>query len=133
MGGHSSGLFKTMGGKSASRALAGARRFSDNVDQLKAKFPLSSVGYFGKRGTGARVIVTDNPALAAWDFAHLASGGASHLQTIPGRGYVWVMRDGTRISYRFYSSSDGSPVVELAPPDNSAIKKQKIHFVRGGK
>lgn len=44
------------------------------------------------------------------------------------------MKDGTILSYREVSSSDGSPAVEInirQSDDHSDIKYQKIHFVKG--
>lgn len=51
-----------------------------------------------------------------------------------GKGVYCKMRDGTIISYREISSSDGSPAVEInikQSTDHADIKYQKIHFVKG--
>ncbi len=42
------------------------------------------------------------------------------------------MRDGTIITYRRYSNSDGTPVVELSLVGAPGVKNQKIHFVKKG-
>ena len=44
------------------------------------------------------------------------------------------MKDGTIVSYREVSSSDGSPAVEInirKSDEHGDIKYQKIHFVKG--
>ena len=51
-----------------------------------------------------------------------------------GKGVYTKMKDGTILSYREVSSSDGTPAVEInvkESNDHGGIKYQKIHFVKG--
>ena len=51
-----------------------------------------------------------------------------------GKGVYTKMKDGSILSYREVSSSDGSPAVEInikQSTDHGDIKYQKIHFVKG--
>lgn len=52
-----------------------------------------------------------------------------------GKGKVTKMRDGSIISYRPISSSDGSPAIDInirKSRNSGGIKQQKIHFVKKG-
>lgn len=51
-----------------------------------------------------------------------------------GKGNYTKMKDGSILSYREVSSSDGSPAVEInikKSIDHGGIKNRKIHFVKG--
>ena len=51
-----------------------------------------------------------------------------------GKGHYTKMKDGSILSYREVSSSDGTPAVEInikKSTDHGGIKYQKIHFVKG--
>ena len=53
-----------------------------------------------------------------------------------GKGYQTALKDGTIISFRAISSSDGTPVVEINIRKSNThgdVKRQKIHFVKGCK
>ena len=48
-----------------------------------------------------------------------------------GKGYITELKDGTIISYREVTSTEGSPAVEInikKSTDTGGVKKQKIHF-----
>ena len=50
-----------------------------------------------------------------------------------GKGKLVKMKDGSIVSHREISTSDGSPAVEInitRSEDSGGIKKQKIHFVK---
>lgn len=120
-------------GSGSSLAIVSGRTFSDNLAALKNDYPLNSSGYFGTKGKGrskTRNIEASNPLKAAWDFAHLASFNPMKTVTIVGKGLRWTMRDGSVVSLRYYSSSDGSPAVELNVHNVPGVKSQKIHFVK---
>ena len=53
------------------------------------------------------------------------------MKIIEGKGYVAKLRDGTTITYRKTSTSDGTPVVELTIKGLKRVKDQKIHFIKG--
>lgn len=138
MGGHScGGLFKgTSGEKSTSTALALGNAFRENLQDVMALVPLSKEGYFGipskrKGSKGVRIVECSDPAKNAFEFQRFAGRNSVSIRTIPGKGHIMTMRDGTIIKYRmFSSSSDGSPVVELEISGLKRVKSQKIHFVK---
>ena len=116
-------------------ALRGGGALSENVLDLKLKFPVNSKGLFGRRGQGrghTRNIDSNNPARTAAEFAGTASRSAVSSIPIEGKGMMYRMRDGSVISHR-YTSRDGSPVVELRIKNTSGIRSQKIHFTKKGK
>lgn len=48
-----------------------------------------------------------------------------------GKGFITELKDGTIISYREITSTEGSPAVEInikKSTDTGGVKKQKIHF-----
>lgn len=109
---------------------------TENLGSLTAKYDYSN-GYFGEQGKGrsfVRNISSDDPANTAKDFYDTAAHGGIEGAMYNGKGYVTKMKDGTILSYREVSSSDGSPAVEInirQSDDNGDIKYQKIHFVKG--
>lgn len=125
------------GGGTLITALRGGHRLDDNAVELKAKFPVTAKGYFGKPGQGrkhTRNIESDNPARTAAEFAGLASRCPVSAIAIEGKGMMYRMRDGSVVSHRYTSySKDRSPVVELKVKNASGIKSQKIHFIKKGK
>lgn len=105
----------------------------ENVDRLLAGYERTKEGYFGVKGKGAkgrvRNIECDNPGRTASEFAHAAAFNPVVSKSIAGKGFVWVMRDGGIVTYRWTSTSDGTPVVELSCSGLPAVANQKIHFV----
>ena len=110
---------------------------SENVGTLKENYKFSN-GYFGDPGQGrtfTRNVASDDPAAAAKDFFDKAAYGGIVSQMKNGKGETVKMKDGTIISYREVSKSDGTPAVEINisnSNDPAGIKKQKIHFVKEG-
>ena len=109
---------------------------TENLGSLTAKYDYSN-GYFGEQGKGrsfVRNISSDDPANTAKDFYDTAAHGGIEGAMYNGKGYVTKMKDGTILSYREVSFSDGSPAVEInirQSDDHGDIKYQKIHFVKG--
>lgn len=109
---------------------------TENLGSLTAKYDYSN-GFFGEQGKGrsfVRNISSDDPASTAKDFYDTAAHGGIECAMDNGKGYVTKMKDGTILSYREVSSSDGSPTVEInirQSDDHGDIKYQKIHFVKG--
>lgn len=109
---------------------------TENLGSLTAKYDYSN-GFFGEQGKGrsfVRNISSDDPASTAKDFYDTAAHGGIEGAMDNGKGYVTKMKDGTILSYREVSSSDGSPTVEInirQSDDHGDIKYQKIHFVKG--
>lgn len=82
-------------------------------------------------GNNTRNIISSNPLKAANDFyAKIAKGGIE--KKINDNHRITRMSDGTIVSYRIKSVSDGTPVIEInirRSKNSSGVKNQKIHFV----
>ena len=81
-----------------------------------------------------RNIKSSNPAKSAKDFYDKVAHGGIEKQMSNGKGVYTKMKDGSILSYREVSASDGSPAVEInikQSNDHGEIKYQKIHFVKG--
>ena len=95
-----------------------------------------SNGYFGENspstGHRTRNIASGDNLKTATDFYNkIALGGKE--KTLSDNLRVTSMSDGSRISFRVKSVSDGTPVVEInITKSNSTggVKHQKIHFIR---
>ncbi len=109
---------------------------TENLPSLTSSYAYNN-GYFGDRGQGrdfVRNISSEDPVRTAQDFYDNASHGGIERQMENGNGLYTKMKDGTILSYREVSSSDGSPAVEInikKSTDSGGIKYQKIHFVKG--
>lgn len=110
---------------------------SQNVGALKETYSFRD-GYFGIKGQGrsfVRNIKSDDPVKTAKDFYDKAGYGGIEKSMSNGKGMTTKMADGTILSYRKVSTSDGSPAVEINihnSRDPAGLKYQKIHFVRIG-
>ena len=109
---------------------------SENLPELISKYKYSN-GYFGDSGKGrsfVRNIVSEDPIATSKDFYNKAARGGIEKEMSNGKGYYTKMKDGSILSYREKSSTDGSPVVEInikSSNEHGDIKYQKIHCVRG--
>lgn len=109
---------------------------SENLPSLASNYDYHN-GYFGDKGGGrdfVRNIKSDDPLATAKDFYDKAAHGGLEYEMDNGKGVYTKMRDGTILSFREVSSSDGSPAVEInikKSDDHGDIKYQKIHFVKG--
>lgn len=110
------------------------RSISDNLSSLSSSYDYHN-GYFGEKGQGrnfTRNIISDNPQETAKDFFDKAAYGGIAKDMGNGKGKLAKMKDGTIVSMRETSSSDGSPAVEINIKESSNhgdLKAQKIHFV----
>ena len=108
---------------------------SENIPNLAKDYPTSN-GYFGEKGQGrgfTRNIASDDPAMTAKDFFDKGAQGGVIQNMANGKGQTVKMADGTIISYREVSTSDGTPAVEIniqKSSDSGGIKGQKIHFIK---
>ncbi len=109
------------------------RSIGQNVLITSSKYQYQN-GYFGiKTGHHIRNIASDNPLITATDFYNkIAFGG---IETVLRNGALNITRmaDGTVITMRTISHSDGSPVVEMnisKSTHSGGVKQQKIHFVK---
>lgn len=111
------------------------REFTENIKSLTDIFPCVN-GFFGAKGKGrsfTRNIISKTPEAEALKFFNLAGNGGNISPFGDGKGTLSRMRDGTIISYRKVSTSDGTSVVEINLKQSDGIigeiKSQKIHFV----
>ena len=118
------------------------RTITENVSSLKNKFPVRN-GYFGTEGQGrsfTRNITSIDPKKTAKEFYDQATYGGIEEPVIEKKtgniiGKKTRLADGSVISWRENSKSDGTSVVEINIErsfDSGGIKKQKIHFIEGG-
>lgn len=102
---------------------------------MQSKYDYSN-GYFGKKGQGrsfTRNISSNDPISTAKSFYDKAAYGGIEYKMQNGKGIYTKMADGTVLSYRKISSSDGTSVVEMNIEKSNrsgGIKYQKIHFVK---
>ena len=106
------------------------------MPSLKSEYKYQN-GYFGDPGQGrdfVRNIKSDDPVKTAQDFYDKAAHGGIKKEMNNVKGVYTKIKDGSILSYREVSSSDGSPAVEInikQSTDHGDIKYQKIHFVKG--
>lgn len=112
---------------------------SHNINAIKSSYSINN-GYFGEQGDSSkgsvRHIESDDPLATATDFYDQLAHGGIEKKMPNGKGHVTKMEDGTIITMRPVSSSDGSPAVDINIKNSknpSGIKGQKIHFVKKGK
>lgn len=109
------------------------RNLMDNVPELKKHFNSTPEGYFGEEGshTSVRRISSGDPLATAKQFFEIASAGAVSTRYPKDGMTLCEMKDGSLVSMRIKSSSDGSPVVEVKIDKSieGQLKTQKIHFV----
>lgn len=126
-GGRGNGMFHGTKG-------SGKASFSNNLSSLTEDYSLSDSGYFGVKGkshnSAVRNISSSDPIATARDFYKKAAVGGTETQMSNGKGYITRFPDGSRVSIREKSSSDGTPVVEITITQSGSTKTQKIHFVK---
>ncbi len=118
------------------------RSIGENVATLKDNY-LFSDGYLGKKGASSsnshvRNITSADPNATAKNFYDKAAYGGIENDIYNKKtgaiiGHKTNLADGSIISWRSISSSDGSPVVEInieKSTSNGGVKQQKIHFVK---
>ena len=111
------------------------RSVGQNILPTASKYPYRN-GRFGvnspSTGNKTRNIASADPLGTAKDFYdRIAYGGVEKIYA-NGDRRITQMADGTIITWRRISSSDGSPVVEINISRSShtgGLKKQKLHFV----
>lgn len=113
------------------------RSIGQNIAITGAKYGYSG-GRFGDNsphGSNATRNITspDNLATAKDFYDKIAFGGKE--QKVNDNMRITRMHDGTVITMRVVSHSDGTPVVDInikGSKHTGGIKNQKIHFVQGG-
>ncbi len=103
--------------------------FADNVEALREHFGYpDDLDWSLKKGKKLTRVESDDPVAAATLFAGIASEGFVSEKTFEN-GYLRKMADGTIVSLRIVTSSEGSPAVDLNIVGESHIRK--IHFYKG--
>lgn len=111
------------------------RSIGQNVMTTSSKYTYSN-GRFGNNspstGNKTRNIASSDPVATGNDFYNkIAYGGIE--KTYGGNRKITQMSDGTIITYRKTSTSDGTPVVEINISNSNhtgGVKQQKIHFTK---
>jgi hypothetical protein len=107
---------------------------SENLGTLKTYYSYNK-GYFGVKGDGrifVRNISSTDPVGEAKKFYDKAAYGGIERKMVNGKGIYTKMSDGTILSFRKISSSDGTPAVEInirGSSEHGDLKYQKIHFI----
>ena len=107
----------------------------DNVSNT-AKYYKYENGYFGDKAKkeSIRHIYSNNIQSTAKDFYDKITYGGIEADIPNGNGMVTKLSDGTIVTWRNISSSDGSPAVDINikySKNSDGVKQQKIHFVKG--
>ena len=109
---------------------------SENLPNLTPRYTLTN-GYFGIRGDSTREkirhIESKDPIFTSNDFYNKLTHGATEKKMSNGKGTIAKLADGTIVSYRKVSSSDGTPAVDINiknSKESGGVKQQKIHFVK---
>ena len=112
------------------------RSIGQNVLITSSKYDYSK-GYFGENSKHGKdrtrnITAPDNLAAAKDFYDKIAFGGKE--QVIDDNMRITRMADGTVITMRKVSHSDGTPVVDInikPSTHTGGVKGQKIHFVQG--
>lgn len=111
------------------------RSVGQNIMIAKSKYGYSN-GYFGESspstGSRTRNIASEDPKTTAVDFYDKVAFGGIEKSYQDGKLKITRMADGTIITWRETSHSDGTSVVEINIDGSShtgGVKRQKIHFV----
>lgn len=111
------------------------RSIGQNVLRTSSKYQYSN-GYFGKNSpsTGSKtrnIVSRDNLATAKDFYNKIAFGGTEKIYD-NGNRRITQMSDGSIITWRKKSTSDGTSVVEINISNSThtgGVKRQKIHFI----
>ena len=110
------------------------RSIGQNILMAKSKYSYNN-GYFGENspstGSRTRNISSDDPKATAVDFYNKVAFGGKEESYKDGKLKITKMADGTIVTWRETSHSDGTSVVEINISESShtgGVKKQKIHF-----
>lgn len=110
------------------------RSIGQNILPASSKFPYHN-GRFGENspstGNHTRNIRSSDPLQTAQDFYDTIAYGGKESSYDNGARKITQMADGTIITWRKTSTSDGSPVVEInirGSNHTGGVKAQKIHF-----
>lgn len=110
------------------------REIGENISSLVQKYHYED-GMFGQRGsrTYFRVITAEDPLKEANYFYQQLSKGGVERSVKNGKVRISVMSDGSEVSIREVTSTEGSPAVEISirrSINPGGLKTQKIHFLK---
>jgi len=89
--------------------------YSQNLANTAQHFEMNEQGLFGKPGEGknVRLIESDNPMQSAMSFYSELSEGGLCSYTPNHHGVISILDDGKSVLFRPYSTTEGSPAVEI--------------------
>ena len=104
--------------------------YTSNAKKTAQYYETNKKGFFGKRSTGEKVwtIESDNPMETAMDFYSRISDGGVTDYLGNHHGITSFLGDKTRITFRPYPKTEGSPSVEIKLTYENL--RQKIHFIK---
>jgi hypothetical protein len=104
--------------------------YTSNAKKTTQYYETNKKGFFGKRSTGEKVwtIESDNPMETAMDFYSRISEGGRTGYLGNHHGITSSLGDKTRITFRPYPKTEGSPSVEIKLTYENL--RQKIHFIK---
>jgi hypothetical protein len=110
------------------------RSIGQNILATSSKYEYEN-GRFGvcspSTGNKTRNIVSSDPLKTSIDFYDTIAHGGIEKTYTNKEMKITYMADGSIITWRAVSNSDGSPVIDINIKDSShtgGIKEQKIHF-----
>jgi hypothetical protein len=120
------------GGRGGGYSDSSSEQVASNFRSLETRFGPPSSGRYGTPGSSKSVrrISSTDPDATAKEFFDIASRGGKVTEIKPGV-YRAKFKNGTYITYRKSSKSDGSPAITINPGEKSqhSIRPHKIHFV----
>ena len=104
--------------------------YAQNLANTAQHFEMKANGKFGEPGgsKGVQIIKTNNPMESAMNFySELSEGGFTEM-TPNHHGIRTLLNDGFDVTFRPYSSIEGSPAVDICITELGK-RIQKIHFI----
>ena len=113
------------------KAISGVKTTIDkNAELVRDKYELNDEGYFGETTkTKAQIFRTKTPIDDSYDFYNKLGQGGKIENLNNGHGTKTTLSDGTIITHRVVTSTEGSPAVDIHIYSPSFVKTQKIHFI----
>ncbi|MBQ9043408.1 MAG: hypothetical protein IJ111_11430 [Eggerthellaceae bacterium] len=102
-----------------------------NAEFANELFKINDVGLFGERGQkGARLIRSSDPAADSLElFERLSRGAENDLDGVPEGMTMRWLQGGTTVTHRSFTSTPGSPAVQISYSTTDKLQDQKIHFL----
>ena len=120
------------GGTGGAYSARGSTRVARNFRTLTNRYPIDRTGRFGTQGSrrDVRRVASENPHADARRFFKIATRGADRVWEERPGVFRARFRDGSHVTYRTRSHSDGSPAVDflLTSRPHGVANAQRIHF-----